>query len=272
MPVERVIEPETFFSENGSKFDAVKLAKKIGKTSLLLSLNPWHTDSVDELIALLNPSETVGFFPGFSTRLPLDFTKHSSDLAFDVVKKIAPHLQIEEFSSPPELRNQYDDFALHLRKMIPDGARCFAVHGDTKPDKIWADERFSEVIEWLLQRDREAFVFDLGLNCIGGSRFENHERVISCRELILPSAIALVGLTDFFIGVDSCFLHAADLYGIPGIGLFGATKPFEFGFRFGPHRHISGKNSMDDISVESVISAIVEMENDLHFSRNGGVR
>ncbi len=263
MPIKRVIEPNTILNEDGAKFGASILAKEIGNTSLLMSLNPWHTEAVDELITLLDPAEAFGFFPGFPTQIPLDFTKHSSELSFDVVKKILPDLCIEDFSYPPVIQNQFREFAVKIRKMIPAEARTYAVHGDTKPEKMWMDARFVELINWLLERDQNAFIFDLGLNNIGGSYFLNNERVISCRELILPSAIELVGSMDFFVGVDSCFLHAADMYRVPGVGLFGPTEPHEFGFRFGPHRHVSGNHSMNGISITSVISAVIELENSL---------
>jgi len=51
-------------------------------------------------------------------------------------------------------------------------------------------------------------------------------------------------------------LHAADLYRVPGVGLFGPTDPREFGFRFNTSVHLTGGPFMEDIPVESVADAL----------------
>lgn len=52
-----------------------------------------------------------------------------------------------------------------------------------------------------------------------------------CGGLALPTAFELVRYVDVFVGVNSCFLQAADLWRTSGVGLFGATEVHEFGFR-----------------------------------------
>jgi ADP-heptose:LPS heptosyltransferase len=82
-------------------------------------------------------------------------------------------------------------------------------------------------------------------------------------------ALALTQRGDFFIGVDSCYLHAADQCRVPRVGLFGPTSSFEFGFRFAPHRHVSGGSRMDSITVQDVISAVQSLEDELAVMPNG---
>jgi ADP-heptose:LPS heptosyltransferase len=97
---------------------------------------------------------------------------------------------------------------------------------------------------------------DCGLEGMGHS-----ERVISCIRLSLPLPLlfCLVAECDLFIGVDSCFLHVADLFGVPGVGLFGPTSPQCWGFRFAEARHVTGGGSLDDISVEAAFMALEEL-------------
>ena len=65
---------------------------------------------------------------------------------------------------------------------------------------------------------------------------------------------------DLFLGIDSCFLHAADLFRIAGIGLFGPTDPFRFGFRLSPRvLTFWGKGCMEAIRPAAVLDALLEI-------------
>jgi len=258
LPAVRILEPEFKMSEAGPLFDAPTLATDIGSTDIFLSLNPWHTDSVDDLLNHISASHTVGFFPGFDSQVPLDFSKHSSDLAFDIARCLAPNFEMEAFSQHPQPAGRHVELANSLRTHLPCDAKIIVVHGETKPEKMWDDTKFIEIIRWLLNKNPRIFVFDLGLNSIGGDKLLSEPRFIPCQELILPAAIALVAHADLFVGIDSCFLHAADLYRVPGVGLFGPTSPNEFGFRFGPHRHEQA-TKMQNITTKEVMCAIDQL-------------
>jgi len=55
-------------------------------------------------------------------------------------------------------------------------------------------------------------------------------------------------------------LHAADLFRVPGVGLFGPTDPYRWGFRLSPHgRSIWGMGMMEAISREAVLEALLEI-------------
>jgi hypothetical protein len=56
-------------------------------------------------------------------------------------------------------------------------------------------------------------------------------------------------------------LHAADLFRVPGIGLFGPSDPQEFGFRFTRGLHLRGRGTMERIAVSDVILAFDEATN-----------
>ncbi len=255
--VVRAVHETTFERLNAHReFDADAVAGAIGECDLLLSLNPWHSPSVDRLLAHFVSVESVGFFPGFRSVLPLDFTKHATDLAFDVVRRVAPTLQVEDFAGPPCLPIECDHSAERLRRVLPASFRVLAVHPDTQEDKMWPAGNWVLLLDEFLERHRHFVVFVVGARDIGLERGRWRERVLPCYGLPLAGAISLVGKADLFLGVDSCMLHAADLFRVPGVGLFGPTMASEFGFRLGPHRHVCGEGTTASISVSEVAAAL----------------
>jgi len=91
------------------------------------------------------------------------------------------------------------------------------------------------------------------------AQWRNASRVIPCYGLSLPSSCCLVAESDFFIGIDSCMLHVADMARVPGVGLFGPTNAKEFGFYIGPHIMIQADGSMDKIAVDIVAEALNQL-------------
>jgi ADP-heptose:LPS heptosyltransferase len=64
---------------------------------------------------------------------------------------------------------------------------------------------------------------------------------------------------DAFLGVDSCMLHAADLFRVPSVGLFGPTRPSEFGLRFARHRIADGRGSMAALTPDVAAASLDEL-------------
>lgn len=259
LPLADVLEPETDCLGPEYTFDAGALVAELGECDLLLSLNPWHGAALDRLLGGLAPARSVGFHPSFATHLPLDFSKHSAELAFDVPRTVSPSLRIEDFAGPPELLEGSEEFARLLAERVEPDARIVAVHDDTKDDKLWAPERFAATLDELIAAHPTWIVFDVGARDLGLDRGAASDRVVPCGRLPLSVATALVGQADLFIGVDSCFLHAADLYRVPSVALFGPTDAHEFGLRFARHRHVAGDGGMDAITTEMVLAAVDEL-------------
>jgi len=258
-----VYEPPITHVKNRHVFDPAVVAEAVAPVDLILSLNPWHDNLIDDLLVRLAPSRSVGYYNAFDFHIPTDLDKHYIDLAFDLPRHLDDSLKVEAFAGPPEFLQQYDEAVDLLRSVIPQGQRILAVHAETKPDKMWPAERFSCVLDWLLDRDRNLVVLEVGLSDVGIRYGQHSARVLRCHNLQLPLAMALVGTADFFIGVDSCMLHAADMFRVPGVGLFGASDPRRFGFRFSRHRHVYGNGEMGSINVASVIEAVASLEEEL---------
>jgi ADP-heptose:LPS heptosyltransferase len=261
LEVHRVV--EVAMAQSGHRrrtwyFDADEVARKLSGCDLFLSLNPWHSGSLDRLLKRLAPLESFGFSRAFRREIPLDFSKHSADLVFDLARRLNRRLRIEDFGAAPSVSAGARRWARGVRAALPRGTRILAIHADTKPEKMWPLRRWIALLDEFLRRHPDFVAFDVG--------YHNHrldvgierDRVIPCARLSLPAAFALVAEADLFLGVDSSFLHAADLFRVAGVGLFGPTAPSEWGFRFARHRHVRGK-TMGRISVPRVLEAVEDL-------------
>lgn len=259
LPVARVLEPAFEKSARGPEFDAAALAEEIGETPAFVSLNPWHTDSMTALLRTLRAGITVGYDAAFDLEIPLDFSKHSMDLAFDAVRAFRPEERLERHVAPPRFAEPHEALARSIVSQLPAGATLVGLHGETLPRKMWGEARFSELVRGLWRRLPEALVLDLGLAPAVAPAVAADPRYLHLAQLILPAAFALVRRLDCFVGVDSCFLHAADFYRVPSVGLFGPTDVHEFGLRLGgPGRHVSAP-SMEEIAPARVLEALEEL-------------
>lgn len=242
----------------GRTFDAVGLSKRLAGCDLLMSFNTtWHSPDVTLLLELLSPAESVGFFPDFRVVLPRDSDKHSADLAFDVPRRLSPILRLEDFAAPPVFPAKAHQLARQIRAFVPAGARMLVVHADTKPEKMWPAGRFVAVLDEFLGRHPEFIAFVVGSGGLPLDAGRHGKRVMLCYDLPLAVSLALTGEADLFLGIDSCMLHVADFFRVPGVGIFGPTSCAEWGFRVGPHRHVCGDGGrVEHVRTHDVLDAM----------------
>lgn len=240
-------------------FAVAEVADAIAECDLFLSLVPWHSNSMKGLLDRVSPTTSVGFFPDFDVVLPRNHDKHSSELAFDVPRIIQPSLRLDDYAEPPRFSPEAEREVRRLRSLVPTSwRRMLAVHTDTLPEKMWELEGFLAVLDAFLQRHPDFMVFSVGTSGQPLDRVRYTERVIPCYDLPLDVACCLVSQADLFLGVDSCMLHVADLFRVPGVGLFGPTSCSEFGFRFSHrHRHVcGGDRRMNTIDPQTVLESL----------------
>lgn len=238
------------------EFSAADVAARVKECDLLISLVPWYSRSLEELLARFAPATSIGFFDDFKINVPLDFAQHAADLMFDIPKAFDPTLRLEDFAAPPTLDASFCRIAESIRRAMPQGFRTLAVHADTGYPKMWPADRFVLTLDLFLDRHPDFLVLLVGSapQPIDTGRHAAH--VVPCYGLPLAAAITLTGMADLFLGVDSCMLHAADLYGVPGVGLFGASSPLEYGFRFNCSSVVVQGESMESIEVPAVLQAL----------------
>lgn len=251
---------EVRMTERGKtrSFDAAAVRRNIGACDLLISLNPWHSPSLERLAQLCSPAITMGFSNSFDVTLRKREAIHAADTAFQFAKYFDPALRIEDFAQPPRLPSRVERQIREYLKARAPGKRLLAVHNETKRGKIWPRQHMSAVVTGFLRRHPDFVVFVLD--------FYRSIRAPGCGDRVLHShglpidlAFGVVRKSDLFLGVDSCMLHAADLFGVAGVGLFGPTSPKRYGFRFAQHRHVHDSGGMKSVREESVLRALEEL-------------
>lgn len=222
---------------------------------LLVWLNPWRGRVLDALVAA--EGVTVGRFRRCTRFVETD-AAHAVDEAFAIARAVFPHLCLEDFAAPPYLAPAAVRAAQRVRAAVGVGRRLLAVHADpSTPDRRWPDGRLAECLAHFLKAHPEMWVLLVGGAAANRQPACDHERVVSLCGLSFATTMAVVAEADLFLGVDSCFLHAADLFRVPGVGLFGPTDPAEFGFRFTPvHAHLRAGTSMRSITTRRVVEAL----------------
>jgi hypothetical protein len=261
LAVNRRITLDARFNGEDYEFDAVAAAAEIGACDLFLSLVPWSSSSLSNLLEAWGDILSIGFFENYTHRLRLDYDKPSADLAFDIVRSLRPDYQLHDFLEPLRYPTERRQHVHEILSMLEPGTRTLSVHMDTRPHKSWDENRWVESLDSILDQhtDFNALLVGRPERPVDKAQWRNSGRVIPCYGLSLPSSCCLVAESEFFIGIDSCLLHVADLARVPGVGLFGPTKAREFGFYIGPHIMIQADGSMEKIAVEIVTEALNQL-------------
>lgn len=246
------------FHKDGYKFDAAAAANEMGRCDLFLSLVPWCSQSLTELLGVWDGIPSVGFFENYTHGLRLDYSKPSADLAFDIVRVLRPDYQLSDFVEPLRYPHDRREDVKQILSMLEPGTRTLTVHMDTLPHKMWDESRWVETLDEFLDTHEDFVALLVGRpqQPVDTEKWRHADRVIPCFGLQLPSSCCLVAESDFFVGIDSCMLHVADMARVPGVGLFGQTNVKEFGFYIGPHIMIQADGSMERIKAGQVTDAL----------------
>src|SRR5688572_5427721 len=115
-------------------FDARSVAVEARWCDAFLSIVPWHSNCLEDLVLRLMPHTTVGFFPFFDLVAPFDRQVHSADVAFRLPRALSPSLCLADYAGPPVLPPEARTRARQIREMLPRGTRLLVAHPDTDPD------------------------------------------------------------------------------------------------------------------------------------------
>ena len=243
--------------------DYEALALEIGAIDVFINTVPWNMPSnafIEPLRQRLAPTTSIGFpSDGAYEVVVTRDVQHSADLIFKLARLFDPSAQIEKYAQPLPTSASAKEKARSIRTAVPPESKVLVVHADTDwVEKRWAVTRFIDLLDRFLSRHRDfvAWVVGMGQEELNVGR--ERDRVIPYLGLPLDLTVGLIATADLFVGVDSSMLHAADLARVPGVGLFGPTRPATWGFRFAPHRHID-RRSTADITVDEVLSAMEDL-------------
>lgn len=246
-------------------FNSFELSKQMKECDLLIYLNTWiNLENIQILLKNLHDlKNSIGFYTCFKTQIEYSTTIHNFDLYFRMVHIFNKKLLIQDFSYPPVFNENYKKIIKEIEKNKVKNIKYLAIHFDSEPEKSLKREIYHKLLEKILENRNDIYLVPIGLEQIELS--EKYEQRILYFNQPLPFIIATAYLetADFFIGVDSCFLHISDLNRIPSIGIFGPTSEVEFGFRFGINSmHISSKmGRIRDIKSHEIYKKLKQLLN-----------
>jgi hypothetical protein len=248
------------------------LVSEIGPVDVFIDTLPWSSLSgivIHPLLQRLAPTTSIGFTTaGHDIVLPKGDC-HSADSTFRLAELFDPSLRIESYAQPLSIPPAVQEQARSIRAAVPAAAKVLVVHADSNwTEKHWPVTRFIDLLDRFLSRHRDFVVWVVGRGYEELNVGRHGDRVFAHLGLPLDLTMGLVATANLFVGIDSSMLHAADLAGVPGVGLFGPTRAAEWGFRFAPHRHID-MSTMADIAVEAVLDAMEELVDDVVLRRDG---
>lgn len=246
-------------------FDADKVGKEVGECDLFICLNSWNGESglnVKHLLGLLSPVLSLGFHNFFMEKIPYTTDNHYSELLFNFALYFDPLLLLSDYMIKPSIPVNAGHIASEI---IEDyralGGRILTIVPDVStPRKAWQIGHYQEVIRNILDKHPHVgiillFKKECPLALSGNDRLLVLEHV--------PSAVSLafVALSDFFLGVESDALHIADVFGVPGVGIFGMLSPTEWaGFRFTRNISLSRQTvNLSEITPAEVVDAFDEL-------------
>ena len=246
------------YAEIGFEFDVDEVARHLINCDLFLSINPWHSGSLSELLSRFSGIPSVGFFPEFSHNLPCDYEGHAMDMAFAIPGFFGNSIDLTAFSNPPAISEKAASMAQEFKRRYANWRYLLFVHADTKPEKSWPRVRFEAVLDRFLESfpDFGALIVDVSGEGNWRSRFPDRIAPVT---LPLDACFALLRESHLFLGIDSCHLHAADLFRVPGVALFGPSTSRRWGYKFCKHRHLQSSARMDDIGVDDVYEALCSL-------------
>jgi ADP-heptose:LPS heptosyltransferase len=239
--------------------DVGRIEAGVRPCDVFLSLSSWATETVMELAGRMGAVWSIGYTDIFDEVVPYDSSHHMIDELFALPRCFRQDLRVEDFAGPPEFSGAAERAAdRFMREHMVPGERTLFLHPETLADKMWHPEGFAWVLEHFLEAHPEFKVFVATLRPYPMEMARHRERVRAMK-VHFELALAIMKRVDLYLGVDSCFLHAADLFRLPGVGLFGPSNCGSWGFRLSPGgRIVSAGGPMGTLDREAVLEALVE--------------
>ena len=243
--------------------DVDRSVRGASPADLFLCVSTWTTPTIVELAHKLGARSTMGHSSLFDRVVPAAESEHMCDVYFSLPKMLSPELQFENFAAPPCFSPAAETAAIrYMQKNVPPGMRVLFVHPETHASKMWNPQSFAWVLNRFLQARTDYIVLLASVYWYPMMLPRYPDRLVLVDEH-LELVMTILRHCDLFLGIDSCFLHGADFYRIPGVGLFGPTQPSEWGFRLSTgSRCVYGNGSMNGVRREAVLEALLELASD----------
>lgn len=232
------------------------------RIDLFVSLSTWCNDSVLALAHRLRAGHTVGLDGDLDVVLKDGRDQNMFDQLFALAKHFDPRLVLEDFAAPPTFSDAAEDAArARVAQHLAPGQRMLFVHPETRPRKMWTPEAWSAVVRAMLEAQPELVAFVSSRRPYPLDVGPHQARVVELLDTPFEMTLAVLRAASLFVGVDSCFLHGADLLRVPAVGLFGPTHPATWGFRLERRSRAihTGGAPLDALSPHAVVDALLSL-------------
>lgn len=211
---------------SGLEFDWRDLDRRAGEPDRLAVFTSWSSDALKDWVTVVNGRGFTSGLIGEVSRIAIG-EGHYVRRYFEVARNIDPALSLEDHTLP----------LLTLSTELDPGGQCYYVlHLDSADEKMLADAVWEELVSSLARRrpDLQPVVVGRDLTCrrrLGGTG-----KSIAHAPFDFAASCEILAGATFFAGVDSSFLHFADLQRIPAVGVFRTPNDDRFGLHLTPNR------------------------------------
>jgi hypothetical protein len=250
--------------ESGVKtFDVQGISKEIQDCGLFLCLNTWmgtEEENLKILLDKLSPQRSVGFYDFFNEKLTFNLDMHFCVLMFQCVTLLEPPAKITDYICSPGVPHKGGEI---VRQFIDtfksEGGRLLVVAPHSTCDR--KEIPYTVYLEAL---KKVLDVFDNLSIIVLSSEFRwpysdtYQDRIVIFDNSSNEVTWSFVAYADYFLGPESDFLHIADIYKIPSVGIFGKVSPIHLcGFRFTENLCLESLDyMMRDITTEQISAAL----------------
>ncbi len=227
-----------FFDPSDEEFSSLDEISNV-TFDYFISLSSHHDDPIEYILNRNTFVQTIGYCGDSYDVTIIDEYGQTNmfDVYFRSFQNFSPDACIEDYSEPiepidPKLTSVIESFEYPI----------ISIHTDTKEDKQWPMDKFERLIDRILSDFEDVLIAIVGLASTDFTPIS--ERVLQIPDANFQYSWELVCNSVFFIGIDSCFMHLADVNRIPAISLYGKTLTEEWGHRFSANSTIiRGRNS-----------------------------
>lgn len=233
--------------------------KSAGECDVFISLAFWVNPTLLELAHRMGARRVIGRYFPFSEHVAVEPLAHMFEQYFALARHVAPQAQLAQHSQAPvcsqAARSAARDRLAKLRSHSP---KLLFVHPETAASKMWSAPRLAAALNQFLVKHPDFSAVVVSAKPYALDVGEASGRVL-CIEPHFELAMAYLLEADLFLGVDSVFMHLADLAGIPSVALFGPlSDPRLWGFGMG-RGHVLCADPLSSLEAEPVVVALDEM-------------
>lgn len=148
------------------------------------------------------------------------------EMAFETVREALPATTIDRLRQPPQFEAGLESAVEQMLGKIKSQGfkRYICLHLDCSKAKNWPVNVISDVVCTLLAEHDDLFVLIVG-QADHLRRCHCHEgRIVFLGGFSLQASMSVVAKSTAFVGVDSCMMKIADVFGIPGAAIFDTRR------------------------------------------------